>query len=356
MENDILAMYGNGNILRVNSFSEDYEPLPFPALGAKPLAAAGRNGRAAVFLANGQMKFLSGDDGKVLWTSGSFIKPRSNEEKAELIFDRRGIYALCASGAAGFSIDGNLRWFANLENASGVPAFSYDGVLYSGGKDWVMNAWKIEDHILNQKQNLYGPAQDAFYGTGNPPPSIYAFVIGRFNETLVKRELEIIQTGIASGSVGGNELEWLAYLMETADGGYWPVPNRREPKAAINHRILALQLLSRMGSIEIVPWLVSFFKRENEPAVRIAAALAIGGIGMDPDGRAIQEFTAAVRTGSPIRDEQLFINIAVATGALCRFSGPPLYNSGSQLLRLLDNPRYSYMVRRQAQHELNSLK
>ena len=354
--NDILAMYGNGNILRVDSSAKNSAPLPFHNLGARPLAAADRGGRTAVFLANGQMLLLSGNEGKVLWTANSFIRLRSNEEKAELIFDQRGIYLLCASGAAGFSANGNTRWFANLENASGIPAFGDDGVLYSGGKDWVLNAWKIEDRTLDQKYNLYGPAPQAVYGTGNPPPSIFPYSTGRFNETLVKRELEIIQTGIASGSVGGNEMDWVAYLMETADGGYWPISNSRVPKAMISHRILALQLLSRMGSIETIPWLVSFFKRESEPHVKIAAALAIGGIGMDPDGKAIQEFMSAVRSGNPIRDEQLFINIAIATGALCRFSGPPLYDMGFQLLQQLDNPRQAYLVRRQAQHELNTLR
>jgi len=352
--NDILAMYGNGNILRVDS-AEDSVPLPFHNLSSRPLAAAGRNGRAAVFLANGQMLLLSGNDGKVLWTTGSFIRPQA-DEKAELLFDERGIYALCASGAAGFSADGNLRWSANLENSSGIPALGNDGTLYSGGKDWVLNAWKLEDRTLNQKHNLYGPVPQAVYGTGNPPPSIFAYFVGRFYETSVKRELEIIQAGIASGKVGGNELDWFAYLMETADGGYWPgTSNSREPKALINHRILALQLLSRIGSIETIPWLVSFFRRENEPLVRIAAALAIGGIGMDPDGKAMQVFTAVVRTGHPIRDEQLFITIAAATGALCRFSGSPLDDIGFQLLNLLNNPRFPYLIRRQAQQELNSL-
>jgi outer membrane protein assembly factor BamB len=353
---DILAMYAGGNIQRVDSSREDSDPLPFHVLAARPLAAAGRDGRAAVFLANGSLVLISGSDGKALWTTGSSIKPVTLE-KAEVIFDERGIYALCAQGAAGFSANGRLIWHTNLDNASGVPAFSEDGVLYSCGKDWVLNAWKMEDHILKQKHNLYGPAPAAFYGTGNPPPSIFAHVIGRFHEMSVKSELEIIQKGVSSGAVGENELDWFAYLMETADGGYRPNTSyTREPKAIITHRILSLQLLSRIGSIETIPWLVSFFRRESEPLVKIAAALAIGSIGIDPDGKAIQEFTAAVRTGHPTRNEQLFINIAAATGSLCRFSGPPLNESGSQLLHLLNTPGQSPLVRRQAQIELNSLK
>jgi len=352
----ILAMYSNGNILRVDSSVENSTPISFPGLTARPLAAAGRDDRAAIFLANGQVLLLSGSDGKILWTAGSSLRP-SADEKAELIFDERGIYALCVGGAASFTTNGKLLWHRNLENTSGIPAFSDDGVLYSGGKNWVLDAFKLEDRTLNQKYNLYGPAPPGTYRTGNPPPSVFAHFNGRFSEPLVKRELEMIQTGISSGNIGGNELDWIAYLMETADGGYWPAsPNSREPKAITKHRVMALQLLSRMGSIETIPWLVSFFRRENEPLVKIAAALAIGDIGIDPEGRAIQEFTAAVRTGNPSHDEQLFISIASATGALCRFSGPPLYEAGSQLLHLLNTSGQSPLVRRHAQNELNSLK
>ena len=354
LDNDILALYSNGNILRVDSYSEDSAPLPLPGLTGRPMAAAVKDGRAAVFLANGQMLLLSGSDGKVLWTAGSFIQAG---EKAELIFDERGIYALCDGGAASFSANGRLLWHANFDNASGVPAFSDDGVLYSCGKDWVLNAWKLEDRTLNQKYNLYGPAPPASYGTGNPPPSVFVRVIGRFHETSVKRELDIIQQGISTGMVEANELDWTAYLMETADGGYWPNTSHiREPKAIITHRILALKLLSRMGSIETIPWLVSFFRRENEPLVRIAAAQAIGVIGMDPEGKAIQEFTSIIRTGSLIHDEQLLITIASVTGALCRFSGPPLHDAGLLLLHMLNTPGLPPLVRRQAQNEMNTMK
>jgi outer membrane protein assembly factor BamB len=356
LDNDILAMYGNGNIQRVDSSIEGSTPLPLPGLTARPLAAACRDGRAAVFLANGQTLLLSGGDGKVLWTAGSFIRPLA-DQKAELIFDERGIYALCDGGIACFSANGKLLWHATLDNASGVPAFSDDGVLYSCGKDWVLNAWKLEDRTLNQKYNLYGPAPPSFYGTGNPPSSVFVRVNGRFYEMSVKRELEIIQKGISSGMVGENELDWTAYLMETADGGYWPNPtNIREPKAIITHRILALQLLSSIGSIETIPWLVSFFRRESEPLVRIAAALAIGGIGMDPEGKVLQEFTSVVRTGNSIHHEQLLITIASVTGALCRFSGPPLHDAGLLLLHMLSTPGQPPLARRQAQIELNTLR
>jgi hypothetical protein len=62
-----------------------------------------------------------------------------------------------------------------------------------------------------------------------------------------------------------------------------------------------------------------------------------------------------VKFGNPVRDEQLFIAVAAATGALCRFSGPPLYDAGFQILDLLNSPGLPFLVRRQAQSELDSL-
>jgi outer membrane protein assembly factor BamB len=63
----------------------------------------------------------------------------------------------------------------------------------------------------------------------------------------------------------------------------------------------------------------------------------------------------AVRIGNHANDEQLLLAIASAVGALCRFSGPPLYDAGSQLLYLLNNSGMPPSVRRQAQNELDSL-
>jgi len=354
LEKTILALFSNGNILRIDSSTDGSAPLPLSSLTARPLAAAVKDGRAAVFLANGQMQLLSESDGKPLWTANSLIRLH---EKAELIFDERGIYVLCDGGAACFTANGKLLWHANLENATGIPAFSDDGVLYSCGRDWVLNAWKLEDRTLNQKYNLYGPVPPGSYGTGSPPPSVFVRIIGRFSESSVKRELEIIQKGISSGTVGANELDWTAYLMETAEGGFRSNHlSIREPKAVITHRILALQLLSRIGSIETIPWLISFFRKENEPLVRIAAATAIGNIGMDPEGKALQEFTGAAVTGNSILNEQLLITIASVTGTLCRFSGPPLHDMGLLLLHSLNTPGLPPLVRRQAQIEMNNLK
>jgi len=77
---------------------------------------------------------------------------------------------------------------------------------------------------------------------------------------------------------------------------------------------------------------------------------------MDPEGKALQEFTAIARTGNSIHNEQLLITIATVTGNLCRFSGPPLHDMGLLILHTLNNPGLPPLVRRQAQIEMNNLR
>jgi outer membrane protein assembly factor BamB len=115
---------------------------------------------------------------------------------------------------------------------------------------------------------------------------------------------------------------------------------------------LALQLLSQIGSSETIPWLARFFRQETEQLVKAAAARAIGDIGVDPDGVALQEFQNAARAGG---DEQTLTAVASATGSLCRFSGPPLFTIGSRILVTLSGVNQPPAVRRQALKEMEWL-
>jgi hypothetical protein len=54
-------------------------------------------------------------------------------------------------------------------------------------------------------------------------------------------------------------------------------------------------------------------------------------------------------------NEQVFVSVAAATGALCRFSGPPLAGTGTRILVILSEPGQRSAVQRQARRELESL-
>jgi len=345
----ILALYRDGNLQLIDPALPNTAPLDLPRLPSPPVAAASRGNNAAAALANGQLVLLSGLDGTILWTADTYVRMGND---AAVIYDERGIYVLSVNGVAGFTVDGERSWFATLKNASGIPAFDDEGVLYSGGTDWILYAWKLEDRALNQKRNLYGPAPEGSYGL---PPSSLRVSSGFNDEAQIKSNLETIRREILAGRVGESEREWLGYLMETAGGSLRQgTSSFNRPRSLINNRILALQLLSRIGSRETIPWLARFFRNEEEPLVKAAAARAIGDIGVDPTGAALQEFLAAITPENPLFDEQVLIAIASATGALCRFSGPPLFSTGARILVLLSNVKRPSAVQRQARHELGT--
>ena len=352
----MMALYENGNIQIVN-INPAIAPVDLPRLPAAPLAAAYRGGYLAVALANGQVILLSGADGKIQWTGDTHMRVyqerrgRAPDAVAEVMYNERGIYVFNKNGATAFSTDGRRLWFTILENSSGIPALDEEGVLYSGASDWILYAWKLEYRSEKSKQSFYGSTPDGFYGVGIYPPAPTSAV---FDDSQTGRELENMRREIMAGRVGDNERQWLVYLMNVAGSGSRPgmTPNDQSG-AQINHRVLALQLLSRIGSCETIPWLVRLFRMDSEPLVKAAAAHAIGGIGVDPAGVAMKEFLAA---SSEDYDERVLVSVAAATGILCRFAGPPLFSDGARILVSLTNPDKPPSVQRQAQYELNIIK
>jgi outer membrane protein assembly factor BamB len=351
----ILVLYADG-AMGILGQSEDWflsaqgeaHAILLPMLPASPVAAANRGNVLAVILADGMAALFSVDERKTLWSTESHIRELIKngtrpEPEAEVVYDERGIYVLSKNGATGFSHEGKRLWYRFLENTAAIPAFGNDGVLYSGGKDWILYAYKIEDRILPVKTSLYGPLPEGTYGTGLPKPSI----VNDFpmNEYEINLKLQQINAGLLAGKVGENELPWTTTLMMIASGNFH-----------IKYKIESLKLLGQIGSQETISWLVNFFRRDNDPMVRAAAVSAVGDIGVDPEGVAIQTFLFLLVNGGGIKDEQILLAITSATGALCRFSGPPLSESGIRILTLLTADHQPPSVRRQAQREIAQLR
>jgi outer membrane protein assembly factor BamB len=350
-----MVLYKNGSAEFLD-FSES-EGRPAPPLPSPPLAAAGRGNRAAICMADGRTLLVSGEDGKVIWTGESHISIRAKsgggaDLDAAMLFDERGVYVLSKSGATGFTEDGRRLWFTMLENAVAIPAFGDDGVLYSGGRDWILYAFRLEERVKREKFSLYGPDPLGSYGLGSPPPSPWADFYFRFDERELRAQFNLINAAIKKGEIGETETSWIAYLMETASGGY----NKSAPVLApILYRIKALELLGQIGSMELIPYLTEIFSKDKESFVRAAAAAAIGNIGMDPDGIALEAFKWVISPAAP-GDVQLVSAVAAATGALCRFSGPPLSDMGVKVLTLINTSSQPKAAQQRAQRELASLR
>ena len=346
----IMALYSGGDVQLLDPSQPDAQPVNLPRLPSPPLAAASRENAVAAALANGQLVLLS-PNGRTQWIADTHIRilqqrgRTARDNEASVVFDERGIYVLSAGGATALSADGKRSWFTTLKNASGVPAFDDNGVLYSGGTDWILYTWKLEERAARQGWTLYGPPPGGVYGKGIYPPAAFS---GRYEEADVIERLQFIQREIQAGRVGDNERAWLIYLMNVAESG------ERQGMFSVNLRITALRLLSRIGSGETMPWLARLFRTEREPLIKAAAARAIGVIGLDPNGRAIRELLDVAIEGN-VHDERVLAAVATAAAALCRFSGPPLFDSGARILVLLSNPDRPQVVQRQARRELESL-
>jgi outer membrane protein assembly factor BamB len=347
-EQSILVFYKNGET-ELHDFT-GYRPLF--RLPESPLAGASRLGKAAVTLTNGGV-FLLSEDGKIAGLGESHT---GGGERAVMIYDERGIYVLSPSGAAGFTEDGRRLWLMRLREAAAIPAFSDEGLLYAGGKDWILYTYLVENRSRPQIRSLYGPAPEGSYGAGNPPPSSWADYYFRFEPGELDTRLALIREAIREGRVGEEELDFTAYLMETAGSG--ASLSRTQPafsQAPIRHRIEAVRLLAYLGSRETIPFLANLFSRETEPLVKAAAAETVGRIGIDPDGLALRAFAAFISPAATGRNEQVLEALGAAIGSLCRFSGPPLSDTGVRLLTVLAGKEQAPIVQNRARREIESL-
>jgi outer membrane protein assembly factor BamB len=361
-EQTLLAVYKNGRSESIRWYNggESSFAADFPGLGAAPLGAANREDSIAAALADGRMLLFSVAEGRALWSGGSHITAADSDPeaaaRARLVYDERGLYALTNSGATAYGLDGKQLWTLTFQGASSPPAFSDEGILYAGGRDWVLYAYHMEDFLKTRKLSLYGPAAEGSYSGGDPRPSPWAEDYDRYDWPVIGDRLATISAGIRNGRVGENEKSYAAYLMEIAGSvSRRPVnQDRLHPLVHVHHRVEAARLLAYIGSRETIPFLADLCRSDPDSLVKAAAASAIGSIGVDPEGIAMAAFSSMVFPLTPDRDEQVMAAIAAATGALCRFSGPPLSESGVRLLSALagSGPGLAPAV---ALRELNSL-
>jgi len=329
-------------------------------LPSPPLAAAGRDREAAVLLKDGRVALIAPEyppptvssdripsGMKILWTQASHINPTelTNANSANIILDERGIYVLSKTGATGFTGTGLRLWMMRLRGAAAIPAFGDDGILFSGGSDWVLYAYNLEDRVRAAQRLLYGEASEGDYGTGNPGPSSWAGYYFRFYDAELQGRFSEIRLAIRSGAVGSNEKEYAAYLMEVAS----------DRQANLLYRVEAARLLAYIGSRETIPFLANLFSRDSDFSVKAAAAASIGKIGVDPEGLALRAFENAILPPARLLNEEALTAVASAIGALCRFSGPPLSEAGIRLLTILSGYDAFPIVRNQAQREIRIL-
>jgi outer membrane protein assembly factor BamB len=335
-----------------------------PSLPASPIAAAGYQDEAAVTLRDGKALLISGTTGRIRWTGNSHetVAEKGSGNlalnDAFMVFDERGIFSLTRRGAAAFAANGRRRWLFRVPETSAIPALSNEGLIYACGKDQILREYKIDNQIHSIPRSMYGPDPEGTYGLGNPPPSLWASMDNRFDEKLMASMYDEIDRATRSGQVGEMEPEYVAYLMEMI--GYFlnnPTASLVRAPIKVPQRIEFIRLLARMGSRETIRFLVTIYNRDPEPSIKAACCEAIGRIGVDPKGEAIQAYAFLLSRDNANRDSQTLLSASDSIAALCRFSGPPLAGDGILLLtQIARYPDFRSDVRRRAQEQLNALR
>ena len=335
----------------------------FPSLPMAPAAAVSRTDQLAVTLRDGRVQLMDGA-GRLLWTGDSHEtaaeKGSANLEqsKAAMVFDERGVYSVSTRGATGFAADGRRRFILKIAEASSVPGFSDEGLLYVCGKDKYLRTYKLDSKPRTVvRSRYYGPDPEGTYGMGNPPPSPWATDTQRYHDDHQADMYTTIEKGINSGQLGEDEPLYVAYLMEMI--GFFlndPHYSRVRPSVKPPQRVALIRLLGKVGSRETIPFLWNIFDKDQEPAIKAACAEAIGMIGVDPKGYTFASYNFLLAANNPNRDPQLLMSATSSIAALCRFSGPPLSGEGILLLRYFSNLSWApNNIKGQIKQELDAL-
>jgi hypothetical protein len=219
------------------------------------------------------------------------------------------------------------EWILDIEGASALPAYNGDGLVIVGGQNWLLAAYRVKD-----------PAPPA----ASKPPETYGLAKWTAPPEWISREG--IAAALDQGNVGENERAFASFLIETSR----ITPGLNLPAATIAERVEALTLLGRLGSPEYVPFLVDVLGRESSPLIKTAAIRAIGAIGIDRGGRAMNAFVREALPIFPASDTQVLNAILEAAGKLSVINGPPIYDRGVAILGALSVQQTFPEIKKQA--------
>jgi outer membrane protein assembly factor BamB len=333
-----IAIHADGRLELI----EDGIPVERSRLQAAPLAVVERDGLLAALLSDGSLTLISPEEGTVWSVKTEFAR---HDSEVEIDWNERGIYLLSKSGGEGYSRQGERRWNMKLSGSVTAPVLNGNGIMYSCGKNWILYAYRVEDvTALCPDKKIYSSESEERYGLGEETSKL-AFPQG------FEFLLNAAEAVIRAGNLGEMEPAYTRLLLGIADGAN--MGDQQDSFENIWPRVRSLRLLGLIGSRETIPFLTRFFRREQNLIIKGAAAEAIGAIGVDPEGRALDAFTE-ILPGTYLQ-ERLLVSIAASTGKLCRFSGPPLSIRGIPLLVSLTDPGQPKSVRRRAQQELAAM-
>lgn len=326
-------------------------PRPAVPRSAEPRAlSAGPDGYASLD-AEGRLRAF-GPGGRELWA----VRAAAREPLALRSYAGR-VVLLSSDAVRSYGAEGELYRELSLRNAAGLPAITGAGDVLSGGRDWIVYAYRFERPLVGLEPErprildrgaLKAAAADALrWYASEPDDDAVMNMLVDIDKSL---ESGTIGEGLVSGSMVAAAVAAGALSAPFGSGAVRPGP---VPAAGLS-RLKAIELLGRFGFPAATELLAELFRAERDPAVKAAAASAVARIGLDPGGLAMEAFAAEASLGR--LDARGAEAVVAAIEALYRASGGLDKPAGAlALLRIAGNASYPEALRRRAERVLRTI-
>ncbi|GMO42517.1 MAG: hypothetical protein Ta2B_22760 [Termitinemataceae bacterium] len=342
-----LVIYAGG---KLELFEDSKSVGSLAPLQYSAVCTAHYNNMTAILLSNSEL---------IIWTLDKGITKRMQSTISirsglayKMTYNENGISILSDSVSLHFDNKYELVWKMNVQNTSSVPVIG-DDIFFVSGNDWILYAYTLPKS-KNENKTYTAKNTKHFYGiniadsTFDSPPFV------KFNsQNEYEKFLDGITLALRKGDISESEVTWTRMLM-AASKAKNPFAESGTPEN-LPLRITAINLLGKIASPEIMPFLAHYFITEHNITVKTAIATAMGNIGFDTDGDALNAFESVVTSDLPPSNERFLCEVAKSITTICKFQGQPLLAKGVSLLVAIKTQSHSQIVEKTVQKYLDDL-
>lgn len=360
-QDSILAALQDNSLVIMDSGLGPGPSGSFPVIKLAAKAVAAASAKSMHFVLDSGGNILAVDSlGNKLWQlqSGTpFGVPFGlASDPAKLVAFEERLILLSDSIVRSYGMDGSFYRELKLKSSASFPVISESGTVFTGGKDWILYAYKFE---LPQRAIHVPKANALSLAIIEEAAKEEAFwTLEPYSNDSVQKKLANIEKLLKSGTIEDDLASAKAYCAAIALGkmhaplGMGAAKTEALPSGVLA-RTKACELLGMMGYHDAVPFLADVFLYDKEAVVKIAAADAISMIGLDPEGGALRAFAFATEKSL---DDRTAISIINAILALYRANGSLDDFSGIMAILRIAGGNYSAAVKSRAEKALLQLK
>lgn len=300
-------------------------------------ALAKGNASVLVLDEGGLLTALNETDGTFLWSlsagiAAPFPATISVDYGQCSVVARLGIWAATSGG--------QKLWQRDIPESLFNPVLSGNGIAYTANRDWVIEAWRIESRIKNEKNT----PKTANYAILNGKSRFLDMPYSFWDESTASF-LDSVSQSIIAGNVGSDEVNDARRLAEILRDG---------DQYTDGERARAATLLGKLGSSEYRLALANESVRANGTTLSTGILLGLAASVPDPDGTTLAAIRDIVRRAGST-DESVGCAACDALYAVVRYSSGDTAREGTLMLTQFLDDRVPKSVNEYARQTLGKL-